>query len=93
MRDQITAVLRTVVPSLWGSGLAWLVDHNLLPAGAALDAAPLGVQLAELVVIPAAIGFYYAAVRWLESQTWMPRWAVRLLLGSARQPAYSSTSP
>lgn len=88
MRDQITAVLRTVVPSLWGSALGFLLQHNVISPGQALDAAPVGLQLAELVAIPTAIGLYYVTVRWLESRTWMPRWIVRLLIGSAQTPSY-----
>ena len=88
MPDRIVALLRTVVPVWWGSLLVLLVDHQLLPADAALDAAPLAVRLVDLVVAPVVIGAYYAAVRWLESRPWMPRWLVQLLLGSAKQPAY-----
>jgi hypothetical protein len=91
MSDRFAAVLRTVVPSLWGSVLGFLVQHQVLTADQALNATPLGVQLAELVVIPAAIGVYYVAVRWLERQQWMPRWIVRILIGSAKQLAYSTT--
>ena len=90
MSDRLAAVLRTIVPSLWGSALWFLVQHNVITPDQALDAAPVGLQLAELVLIPAAIGLYYLAVRWLESQPWMPAWIVRLLMGSTKQPAYSS---
>lgn len=93
MKDQLVAVVRTIVPAGWGSLLAFLVDKQLLPAEAALDAAPLGVQLAELVVVPVTIGAYYVVVRWLEKQSWMPRWLVRFMLGSAKQPTYSASSP
>lgn len=91
MTDRLTSLLRTVVPVWWGSLLALLVDKQLLPADAALDAAPLALQLVDLVVAPVVIGAYYAAVRWLESRPWMPRWIVQLLLGSAKQPAYLGT--
>jgi hypothetical protein len=90
MSDTITALLRTVVPVWWGSALAWLVARGLLPTDAALDAAPLGLQLADLVVAPLVIGTYYAAVRWLESRAWVPRWVVRVLLGSAKPPTYTA---
>ena len=89
MNDRITAVLRTVVPSAWGAALAWLVGRGLLTPGQALDAAPLGLQLVDLVATPVAIAAVYAGARWLETRPWMPTWLTRLLLGSLRQPAYS----
>ncbi|MFC6094723.1 hypothetical protein [Saccharothrix lopnurensis] len=89
MNDRITALLRTVVPAAWGTGLAWLVGRGLLTPGQALDAAPLGLQLVDLVAAPVAIAAVYAASRWLETRSWMPAWLTRVLLGSVRQPSYS----
>lgn len=87
--DRLTALARTVVPSAWGSLLALLVSRGLLTPEAALDAAPLSVQFVDLVLAPVGIGLVYEGARWLERRQWMPRWLVRVLLGSTRQPTYT----
>lgn len=92
MPDRLIALLRTVVPSLWAYLLAWLVARGAITTEAATGAAPLGAQLVDFLIAPAVVGVYYLVARWLESQPWMPRWLVRLLLGSARPPTYTPTT-
>lgn len=92
MSDRLAAVLRTGRSLAVGLRAGVPDAAQRAHSGQALDAAPVGVQLAELVVIAAAIGIYYVAVRWLEPQPWMPRWIVRLLISSAKQPACLATS-
>jgi hypothetical protein len=84
VNNYVTSVLRTVVPALWGSALAWLVAAGILDQGGALAAAPF----AAAVLVPVAIGGYYALARLVERQPWAPAWLAALLLGAPAAPDY-----
>lgn len=81
----LTAILRTVVPALWGSFIAWLV--GILPLLAPFQGDLTGLAQVALPVITAVIiGGWYAFWRWLEPR--LPDWLTRAVLGSAKTPAY-----
>ena len=90
MTQFLTAILRTVVPSLWGSFIAWLV--LLLPLLAPLqdyllsqsDVITTAVTSAVTAVV---IGAWYALWRWLQPR--LPAWLTRAVLGSAKTPIYT----
>jgi 4-amino-4-deoxy-L-arabinose transferase-like glycosyltransferase len=81
MSDRLTAWVRTVVPALWATLVAWLVSLGLPPA---VTGAAAG--LVDVLVVPGALASVYALLRWLEPRT--PDWLTRVLLGSARPPIY-----
>jgi hypothetical protein len=85
----LTSWVRTVVPAAWATVISLAVAHGLLDTGTA--AAAGGV--ANTVIVPFVLAVLYAALRWLETQPWMPRWAVLLLLGSATPPTYTPATP
>lgn len=87
MSDKLADWLRTVVPALWSSLVAWLVVKQLLPAALSGWANGLGA----VVAVPLVLGAVYAGLRWFEAQHWVPDWLTRILLGSARVPAYPPT--
>jgi hypothetical protein len=87
--NYLTSVLRTVVPALWGSALAWLVAAGILDQAGALAAAPF----ASAVLVPVAIGAYYALARLVERQPWAPAWLAALLLGAPAAPDYRAGPP
>ena len=68
--------VRTVVPAVVGTVLAWLVSHGF----------DVGVDSGQVsaVLVPAVIGVYYTVIRRLEAR-W-PR--VGWLLGSPKAPSY-----
>ena len=83
----LTAILRTVVPALWGSFIAWLV--GLLPLLAPFQSDLTGLADIALPVITAVIiGAWYAFWRWLEPR--LPDWLTRAVLGSAKTPTYGT---
>ncbi|HYQ62702.1 hypothetical protein [Actinophytocola sp.] len=81
MSDRLTAWVRTVVPTLWAAGVAWLIRLGLPPA--VTDAV---AGLVDVLVVPAALAAVYALLRWVEPR--LPAWLARLLLGSTRPPSY-----
>ena len=85
MSDLLTSWLRTVVPGIWSALLAVLVAHVALPADVAAALGPIGEQL----LVPVVLSLVYIGLRKLEPK--LPDWAKRLLLGSAKQPAYAKT--
>jgi len=88
--DYLTSVLRTLVPTLWGAGLAWAVAWLLthgVPAELVDTLQPLQ-PVGTMVLVPASVTAVYAGARWLEARPWMPTWLSRVLLGSAKQPVY-----
>lgn len=89
MSPYVTSLLRTLVPSAWGTALAWLVSAGVLDAAGALGAAPFGPS----VLVPITIGAYYALVRLLERQPWWPRWLSAVLLGGPSAPSYGAPAP
>lgn len=81
----LTALLRTIVPALWGAAIAWLI--GVLPILAPLEADLKGLADIALPIITAVIiGGWYAFWRWLEPR--MPDWLTRAVLGSAKTPRY-----
>lgn len=81
----LTSILRTLVPALWGSLIAWLI--GVLPILAPLEADLKGLADIALPIITAVIiGAWYAFWRWLEPR--LPDWLTRAVLGSAKTPSY-----
>ena len=81
----LTSILRTLVPALWGSLIAWLI--GVLPILAPLEADLNGLADIILPVLTAVIiGAWYAFWRWLEPR--LPDWLTRAVLGSAKTPTY-----
>lgn len=80
MSDRLLSLIRTLVPVLVGSALAWLAARTgiVLPEHVSAELA--------IVATVAAITLYYALVRWLET-----RWPwFGLLLGAAKEPVYTA---
>lgn len=81
----LTALLRTIVPALWGSLVAWLI--GVLPVLAPLEGQLAGLAEILLPIVTAVIiGAWYAFWRWLQPR--LPDWLVRAVLGSAKTPVY-----
>lgn len=82
--DRVVAYLRTTVPALWGTLVAWLLARYVLPAEVVdlLTSDVLVVAVTSLVVLA-----WYALWRWLEPH--VPDWLTRLALGSAKTPIYA----
>lgn len=81
----LTSILRTVVPALWGSLIAWLI--GALPILAPLQSDLTGLADVLLPVLTAVIiAAWYAFWRWLEPR--LPDWLTRAVLGSAKAPVY-----
>jgi hypothetical protein len=89
MTDMLTSWVRTIVPAAWSALISLAVVHGILAADAA---GPVGA-VASTVLVPFVLGVLYAGLRWLETQPWMPRWFVLLLLGSTKTPAYTPPAP
>jgi len=87
--NYLTSVIRTIVPSLWGTALAWLVSVGVLDQAAADGP---GVAVGGFLVT-VCIGVFYIVARALEAQSWFPRWASGILFGSAAAPAYAPPAP
>ncbi len=83
MTDRLVSWIRTVVPAAWAAVLAWLVKLGL-PA----EVVGLFGGLADTLIVPVVLGLVLAVIRWLESR--LPAWLSRILMGSARTPAYSA---
>lgn len=82
MSDYVTSLVRTWVPVLVGSMLAWLAVN----LGFVVDEqTQTGIVLGLSGVL---ISLYYAVVRWA-AKRW-PR--AELLLGAAKQPTYQPPS-
>jgi hypothetical protein len=81
----LTSILRTLVPALWGSLIAWLI--GVLPILAPLEPQLAGLSDVLLPVLTAVIiGAWYALWRWLEPR--LPNWLTRAVLGSSKAPVY-----
>lgn len=81
MSDQLTAWLRTIVPTAWSALVAYLVTLGAPTwiIDALGDAGPT-------LVVPVVLGAVYSLLRWVEPR--LPAWLARLLLGSATPPSY-----
>lgn len=81
----LTSIIRTLVPALWGSVIAWLL--GAVPLLHPLEADLLAVgDLAVPFVIAVIIGLWFALWRWLQPR--LPDWLIQLVLGSAKLPVY-----
>jgi hypothetical protein len=82
LSDKVVSLLRTVVPVVWGSAIAWLLTVVALPA-------PVTGFLTNQtdVVVVVAIAAWYAGFRWLEPK--LPPWLTRIVLGSNQTPTYA----
>lgn len=90
LSDRVVATLRTAVPALWGTVVAWLLARlvGVLPPDVADPlAAALGSDVVVALVVAVVIAAWYALWRWAEPH--VPAWLVRVVLGSARTPAYA----
>lgn len=88
--DRIVATIRTLVPSLYGIGIAWLIKQ--VPAVGDVIAwlsNELGTDITLLIqgVITAGIiaGFYWVARKLGDRWPWLEKW----LLGSSLVPVYA----
>ncbi|QWY79657.1 membrane protein [Arthrobacter phage Persistence] len=89
MTQIATAILRTVIPALWGSLITWLI--GMLPILAPLQSYLMGLSQVILPIATAVvIGAWYAFWRWLEPR--LPDWLTRAVLGSAKAPVYPTVS-
>lgn len=85
LSNRVVSLLRTFVPVVWGSAIAWLLSvapwlpHQLTTF--------LTAQTDIIVVV--AITGWYAAFRWLEPK--LPPWLTCIVLGSNRTPVYAPT--
>ncbi|WP_205601444.1 hypothetical protein [Cellulomonas iranensis] len=94
LSDRVVATLRTAVPALWGTVVAWLLARlvGVLPPDVADPlAAALGSDVVVALVVAVFIAAWYAVWRWAEPH--VPAWLVRVVLGSARTPAYAPVTP
>lgn len=82
--DRAVSYLRTVVPVLWGSAVAWLLTVVVLPTEVT-DL--LTSDLAITAITALVVGAWYIAWRWAEPH--IPDWLTRLVLGSAQTPTYT----
>lgn len=89
MTDMLTSWVRTIVPAAWSALISLAVVHGILSA----DAADPANTIAGTVLVPFVLGVLYAALRWLETQPWVPRWVVLALLGSTKAPSYATAPP
>jgi hypothetical protein len=82
LSDYLTSVIRTLVPILWGTALAWLVSVGVLDqAAAAHPGAGVGGFLVTLCV-----GAFYILARAAEPH--LPPLLATLLFGRAQPPRY-----
>jgi hypothetical protein len=91
--DYGASLLRTAVPSLWGTALAallaWVLPRVPGDVGEALSSL-LGSELVTGLLVAASIAAWYAVARWLEPR--LPAWLTRLVLGSSAAPTYTRTT-
>ena len=78
------SLIRTYVPLAWGTVIGALLSWGVLPSDWAGEAKAVGTS----VIVPLTVAAFYALVRWLERQKWMPRGVVLAVLGSDQAPSY-----
>lgn len=91
LSDRVVSYLRTIVPIWWGALVTWLLGQ--VPVLSTwLDS--LGIDPTSATVVTAVSGVvtaaWYVVWRWVEPR--LPDWLTRIVLGSARPPAYSLTA-
>lgn len=89
LSDYASSVIRTIVPAVWGTALAWLVSVGVLDQAAADGP---GVAVGGFLVT-ICIGGFYIVARWLETQKWFPRWVSGILFGTSTAPRYLGAVP
>ena len=87
MSALVTSWVRTVVPALWATAIAWLVAR--IPAVA--QSADQLNGLADQLLVPVVLAVVYAVLRRIEPH--LPDWLTRIFLGSATPPTYPPTYP
>ncbi|RHA43678.1 hypothetical protein [Cellulomonas rhizosphaerae] len=93
LSDRAVSYLRTAVPALWGAAIAATLKAlapHLPPALYQQLADVLSSALAQSLVVSAAIAGWYWV--WRRAEPYIPDWATRVVLGSARTPAYRAPS-
>lgn len=85
MNDRLVAWLRTIFPIGWSALVAWLVSLGL-PDSVTSWVSGLGDGVLTLTVGLVV----YPVLRWVEAR--LPDGLSRLLMGSAKQPAYMAVS-
>jgi hypothetical protein len=81
MSDRLISWVRTILPALWSTLIAYLVSLGL-PSSVVTAADGLG----QTVLVPLVLAGVYAAIRWAEPR--LPIWLRTVLTGSAQQPTY-----
>lgn len=81
LSDDVIALLRTVVPMLWGFAASFLINLGI-PASVLL--AVHGVAITGLTAVLAIA--WYALWKW--ASPYVPQWLVALVLGYAANPTY-----
>lgn len=86
--DYVVSLLRTAVPGLWGTLIAFLLTAFgwLASVFEFLGVDPTSPQAASWAT-GVAIALWYALWRWLEPK--LPAWLTRLVLGSNQAPTYT----
>lgn len=79
--DKTTDWVRTVVPVLWSTVIAWLVK-----IGAPDSVIQAMEHLGGTVVTPLVIAAVYGALKAVESK--MPPWMSKVLMGSRHEPEF-----
>ena len=78
MSNFVVSLIRTWVPILVGTVIAWVISTGIIDVSADDQARATGAATA------AAIGGYYTLIRWIERKYPAAGW----LLGSAKPPEY-----
>lgn len=90
MSDKVVSYLRTFVPIWWGTAISWALANF---TGLADFLHSIGIDPTSVAVVSGvtaiAIALWYALWRWLEPR--LPDWLTRIVLGSAKAPAYAGT--
>lgn len=83
--DLAPGFLRTAVPVWWGALTGWALTYMTWQPVVELVQSVDPVALAGLVTVA-----WYAIARWVEPR--LSDWATRLVLGSAKVPAYDAVA-
>jgi hypothetical protein len=84
LSDGVIARLRTVVPILWASLVAWIITVVAVP-DAVVDY--LSHPITVAFVVAGATALWHRAWQWVSPR--VPDWAVRVFMGSAKMPTYA----
>lgn len=89
LSDRAVSYLRTVVPILWGSIIAALIQAAEWLPVAVVDW--LSSEATVGLVTTAAIAAWYVVWRWAEPR--LPDWLTSIVLGYALAPTYDARTP